>query len=112
MGPILCPECETSFLSWSKDRFFVCDNCGFRVDVNGDPFGYLRKKAKEIEVGTKQPMPQLRIHQPLQTWRTPKQKQNMAKKKTAVLHAKNNRVTPKQNGQPFFLFHAPTIQYC
>jgi DNA-directed RNA polymerase subunit RPC12/RpoP len=49
MGPILCPECETSFMSWSKDRFFVCDNCGFRVDVNGDPFEYLRKKAQEIE---------------------------------------------------------------
>jgi len=49
MGPILCPECEANHLAWSKDRFLVCDNCGFRVEIKGDPFEYLRQKAKELE---------------------------------------------------------------
>jgi DNA-directed RNA polymerase subunit RPC12/RpoP len=49
MGRILCPECEKAFLSWSKELFFACDNCGFKVTVKGDPFDYLRTKSKEIE---------------------------------------------------------------
>jgi len=49
LGPILCPECEANHLAWSRDRFFVCENCGFRVEIKGDPFEYLRQKAKEIE---------------------------------------------------------------
>jgi hypothetical protein len=65
-----------------------------------------KKSQRNRRVGTKQPLPQLRIHQPLQARRTTKQKQNMAKKKTAVLHAKNHRVAPKQNGQPFSLLRA------
>jgi hypothetical protein len=71
-----------------------------------------KKGQRDRGMGAKQPMQYLCIHQPLQTRRTAKQKQNMAKKKTAVLHAKNNRVVPKQSGQPFFLFYAPSIQYC
>jgi hypothetical protein len=61
-----------------------------------------KKSQRNRRMGTKQPLQHLRIHQPLQTRRTAEQKQNMAKKKAAVLHAKNNRVAPTQNGQPFF----------
>jgi len=51
-------------------------------------------------MGTKQPLPQLRIHQPLQTRQTTKQKQHMEKKKTAVLHAPPNSLKTK-----IFLIH-------
>jgi hypothetical protein len=52
-------------------------------------------------VGTKQPMPQLRIHQVLQAGRTTKQEQYLEKKKTAVLHAQINSLEPQQKGQTF-----------
>ena len=45
---------------------------------------------------TKQPLPQLRIHQPLQARQTTKQKQHMETKKTAVLHAPINSLSPKK----------------
>ena len=48
IGPILCPECEANNLTWSNDRFFKCDNYGFKVNIEGDPFEYLRKKTKEL----------------------------------------------------------------
>ena len=48
MASIQRPECEANNPAWSNDRFFKCDNGGFKVNIEGDPFEYLRKKTKEL----------------------------------------------------------------
>jgi len=60
-------------------------------------------------MGTKQPLPQLRLHQPLQARQTTKQKQNMETKKTAVLHAPPNSLEHQQK-IGFFIHEACPLQ--